>query len=173
MPFPPPQVITLKFLLIKASLPAFPSAIDKLYKTMCCSTFWVCFPVSLLLKYSSFLCISYKCNLALEIWLDSGLILWQEHTAGATPSQLNGCATSRDAKINQLASFFFNFIFYSEYFSISAHIECSCSLLRQYRSYWVKTLGGNNNDYSFERNTACLNLFIKMTIKDPQRSMIL
>ena len=50
--------------------------------------------------FNLFLCISYKCNLALEIWLDLGLILWQEHTAGATPSQLSGCATSRDAKIN-------------------------------------------------------------------------
>ena len=84
-----------------------------------------------------------------------------------TPPQLSGCATSRDAKTYQLASFFFNFIFYSEHFSISVHIECFYSLLWLNRSYWVKTVGGNNNDYSFERNISHLNLFIKMTIKDP------
>lgn len=47
-----------------------------------------------------------------------------------TPSQLSGYPTFRDAKIDQLAPFFFNLILYSEDLAISAHKEFYHSLLQ-------------------------------------------
>ena len=139
--------MTLKSLLIEDSLPSFPLPLTSCINQLSCALFHILgLSVSLWhhLKYCSFLCISYKWNLAPEVWLDSGSTFWQEYTASAIPSQLSGCSTSRDAKIDQLAPLFFNFTFYSEHLSISAHIECPRSLWWLHRSHWVKTLGENN-----------------------------